>query len=165
MDFYSSREERLKVASSSTRRAYEKRNSKSFLKRNPQLKILIIDLFIVLLFGVIIVPFFMKITKDIRVDDYKISSKAVYFDSNILVSLKVSKTFKQVKKRLSNDELKVDIIFNTSIIDSKTVRLPATAAQDEFVFFKLDNGSEMDKVEINLTSGDFLKNYSVNIEH
>lgn len=162
--FYSSRKERLETASSETKRAYAKRNNKSFFKRNPHLRILVIDMIIVLLFATIIIPFFIKITKDIRFDDYKITSKAIQFEEDVLISIKVSKLYKKISNRITTENLKVDIINNNSIMKSKEVSFPIISGEDIFISFKLDHDIEQEIVNIQLSSGNYLKQYKVRIE-
>lgn len=164
-EFYSSREERLQSASSGTKRAYEKRNSKSIFKRNPGLRILVIDLLLVLLFATIIIPFFIRITKDIRIDDYKIVSKAILFNEEVLVSIKVSNLYKKIQTRKTTDKLKVDIIKNNSIIQSNSLILPINDGEDKYLTFKLVDNITIKEVNIKLTSGDYIKEYKVQIEH
>ncbi len=163
--FYSSRKERLQTASSGTKKAYENRESKSFFKRNPGLKILVVDLLIVLLFATIIIPFFIKITKDVRVDDYKFTSKAIWFEEEILISIKVSKLYKKISNRVTNDKLKVDIINNNSIIKSNSLSFPVKAGEDKYVSFKLTGDVGTEVVNIKLTSGNYIKEYKVQVQH
>lgn len=164
-NFYSSRKERLSQASSATKKAYAKRNSGSYFKRNPHMKVLIIDLILVLLFGVVIVPFFVRITKDIRFDDYKVQSKAIIFEEKILVSVKVSKLYKNISNRIATDKVKVVIIENENILDSSLSDLPTKPGEDKYITFKLDNIKDQKIITLELSSGDFLKNYKVNIQH
>lgn len=164
-NFYYSRKERLSQASSTTKKAYEKRNQKGFFKKNPQLRILLIDLVIVLLFAVVIIPFFVRITKDIRVDDYKISPKAVLFEDKILVSIKVSNLYKTIYNRKTKESLKVEILKNSSIIESKEELFPTDDGEEKYISFSF-NKSELDSdfVFIDFTSGDFHDDRKVLIE-
>lgn len=164
LNYYSSRKERLQSASSGTKRAYEKRNSKSFFKRNPQLKVLIIDLLIILLFATIIIPFFIKITKDVRVDNYKITAKAIEFDENILISVKISQNIKPAKETTVSSKLKVEIIHNNSIIKSDSINFPKEFGDNKYLTFKLENILEVEYVQLKLTSGTFSKEIKTHIE-
>lgn len=163
--FYSSKKERLQTASSGTKRAYEQRDSKSIFKRNPGLKILVIDLLLVLLFATIIIPFFIKLTKDIRVDDYILATKAFSFEEDILISIKVSKQYKKVSNRVTTNKLKVDIINNNSIIKSNGISFPIKTGEDKYISFKLAGYFEMEVINIKLTSGSYIKEYKVQIKH
>lgn len=163
-DFYSSREERLLTASSGTKRAYEKRKVKGFFKKNPQLKILVIDLILVLLFAVIIIPFFVKLTKDIRVDDYKITPKAIQFENQVLISIKIKKLNKKISNRIATDSLKVDIIENKIIINSENKLLPNDGNTDAYITFKLEDNNNLEFILLHLETGAFSKEYNVKIE-
>lgn len=164
LNFYSSRKERLSQASSATIKAYEKRNKLSFFKRNPHLKILAADLVLVLLFGIIIIPFFLKITKDIRFDDYKVKSKAIVFEDEILLTVKFTKLNKKISKRIATDTVKVIIVENELIIRSSSSDLPMEPRKDKYITFKLDDNKNMEIIKIRLSSGSFLKEYNVKIE-
>lgn len=162
-NFYSSREERLSKASSATKRAYQKRKKIGFFKRNPQLKILVIDLFLVLLFAVIIIPFFLRITKDIRIDDYKIESKALVFEDKMLISVKVTKLYKKINKRVTTDQIKV-VIMNNEILTSKEELFPVDAGEDKYITFKLDDDLNIEIINISISSGDYIKEYNVKVD-
>ncbi|MBN2618664.1 MAG: hypothetical protein JXR64_10195 [Spirochaetales bacterium] len=159
--FYSNREERLKSSSKETQRAYENRKKKSFLAKNPHLKILIIDLILVLLFGVIIVPFFMRITRDIRFDDYKVTSKAVQFEESILLSIKVIKVDKKIINRISNNNFIAEIAINKDNIEKKEVQLPIEIGDFKYITFKLDDNMKSKNIYVSIYSGNFKKDYNV----
>lgn len=163
--FHSSRKERLSRASKEVKQAYEKRNSKNFFKKNPHLKILLIDLVIVLLFAAVIVPFFYKLTKDIRVDNYKIESEALSFEGQIIIRLKIIRLNKKNFKRLTTDSLKVAIISEIGKkLEEKSVKLPDIDEEVKYLTFKLDDNQKMQIINIELLSGNFTKEYKVRIE-
>lgn len=165
LNFYSSRKERLSQASNETKRAYEKRNSGNFLKRNPHLRIMIIDLFIVLLFAVIIIPFFLKLTKNIKVDNYKIESKAVVFEENILISIKISRLFKDISTpKITKESIKVEINKNTDHNKYKESIFPQKKGETIYVTFKLEENKEIEFIHVNLLSGKFNKEFKINIK-
>ena len=165
-DFYYNREERLSNASTATKDAYIKRSHKNFFKRNPQLKILIIDLVLVLLFSTIIIPFFVRVTKDFRIEDYKVSSKAIIFEDTILVSIKLSKMYKKNSNEISENSITVDILKNSSIIKTKTDVFPTTMGEDKYITFKIPKQDyNLEYIEIKIKSGDFIKERKVQIEH
>ncbi|MGL1894110.1 MAG: hypothetical protein OCD02_20950 [Spirochaetaceae bacterium] len=163
-DFYSSREERLKSASAGTKLAYEQRKKIGFFNKNPQLRILLIDLVVILLFAVIVIPFFVRITKDVRFDDYKVESKAIVFEDKILVSLKITKLFKKINKRIATDSLKVVILKENIKIDEVDYLLPSEKGKDEFITFKFDEDKSIKYLHLNLSSGKYIKEYKVLVE-
>lgn len=163
LNFYSSRTERLSQASSATKKAYEKRKKVGYFKKNPHMRILIIDLILVLLFGVIIIPFFVKLTRDIRFDDYKVTSKAIEFDGNILVSIKVSKLYKQINQRISTDALEITISYDEST-QTKTDKLPIKAGEDKYITFKLDDKAIIEIINVRISSGDYEKSYNIKVD-
>lgn len=165
LTFYSSREERLSKASKETKLAYEKRKNKNFFKRNPQIRILIIDLVIILLFAVIIVPLFMKLTKDVRVDNYKIETKAFVYEKHILINLKIKQNDKKIKKRKTTELLKVAILSNNGLLLKEVEEsFPDINEDNKYIALKLDDDQNMKVINIRLISGDYIKLYKVHIE-
>ncbi len=156
-NFYSSRKERLQHASNATKQAYVKRNSDNFFKRNPHLRILVIDLFIVLLFAVIIIPFFVRLTRDVRVDDYKITPKAIFFENDILVTIKIEKLFKKIIKRITNSEILIEVLYNDKLVGSEIASLPLEIQEYKYISFKLANGDEVETINIRLSSAAYSK--------
>lgn len=164
-NFHSSREERLAASSAATRLAYENRKHKSFFKRNPQIKILMFDLFIVFLFAAIIVPFFLKLTKDVRMDDFRVESKSIVFENKILVTVKIIKLNKKIKKRVTTDSIKVAIISEDgSILKEITDLLPDKSEKFKYFSFKLDDNEKTEIINIELQSGSYEKKYKVHVE-
>lgn len=165
LTFYSSRSERLSRASSETKNAYEKRNNKNFFKKNPQIKILLIDLVIILLFAVIIVPIFLKITKDVSVDNYKIDTKAFVYEDKILINLKIKVINKKIKKRKTTDSLKVAILSNNGLLLKEVEdSFPEMNEDKKYIALKVDNNKNMEIINIRLLSGEYTKVYKVHIE-
>lgn len=162
-NFYSSRSERLSHASSATKKAYEKRKKVSYFKRNPHMKILVIDLVLVLLFGVIIIPFFIKITKDVRFDDFKVSSKGIVFEENILISIKISKLYKKISTRVGSDNIEL-VVSNGNISLKQNDTLPIEPGEDKYITFKLDDNVDIKTINVRISSGDFIKNYKIQVE-
>lgn len=166
LEFYSSRSERLESASSATKLAYEQRKKRGVFAKNPQLKFLVIDLIIILIFAVIILPFFLKLTKDERFDDYKVVSKAVFFEEKILVSVKISKLFKKINKRIATDSVNIVIFTDNddNIYLEKESLLPTQSGEEIYVTFKLNDEKDLDYIYINLSSGEYNKKRKVLIE-
>lgn len=162
-NFYSSRSERLSQASSATKKAYEKRKKVSYFKRNPHMKILVIDLLLVLLFGVIIVPFFIRITKDVRFDDFKVSSKGIVFEENILISIKISKLYKKISTSVGSDNIELVVSVGNISLKQKEV-LPIEPGEDKYITFKLDDNIDIKTINVRMSSGDFIKNYKIQVE-
>lgn len=165
MDFYSSREERLEQASTEVKKAYEKRGSKNFFKKNPQLKILFFDLLIICLFAAVIIPLFMKITQRVRIDHYNVESKALIFEDKLLITIKLESSNRKKNKSLATQQLKVDILNIDDVeIASKTVNFPEDQDKLFYITFKLDEGLDLDKININLATDNFHRDYTIKIQ-
>jgi len=164
LTFYSSHNERISKSSSETKKAYEKRERKGIFKRNPHLRIMFIDLFIVLLFIFILVPLFIKITRKVEVDDYKFTTKTIIFEKKLLLSIKISKGYKKINKRVTTNTIKIVILSKDgTVLDKATEIFPIDAGDNKFITFKLDNPS-IKLLSIRLSSGEFKKIYNVSIE-
>ncbi|OQY41073.1 MAG: hypothetical protein B6229_00145 [Spirochaetaceae bacterium 4572_7] len=164
LTFYSSHGERISKSSSETKKAYEKRENKSIFKRNPHLRIMFIDLLIVLLFAFILVPLFVKITNKVEVDDYKFLTKTIIFEEKLLLSIKISKGYKKINKRVTTNTIKIVILsIDGTVLDESTEIFPTDAGDNKFITFKLEDPS-LESLSIRLSSGEFEKKYNVSIE-
>lgn len=70
----------------------EKKKSLSFFKRNPSMKIILLDLVFIVIISGVIVPFIMKREGTSSIDNYKISLKAFSFDDEVMATLTISET-------------------------------------------------------------------------
>lgn len=164
MEFHSSRKERLSKASKEVIKAYEKRNGGSFLKRNPQLKILIIDLILVILFGGVILPFLLNLNSRVKIENYKVETKAFVFEDKLLVSLNFIPNKRKNSKIIATEDIKVDILSEEEIlIASKSGTFPEDS-ESFYISFKLDDKEKLDKIYINLTTLNYTKDYKVKIK-
>ncbi len=125
---------------------------------------MLIDLLLVLLFAVIIIPFFIKITKDVRIDDYKISSKAVLFEENILLSIKIVKVNKKIISKIGTDQIKIDIMNDDVLLESKNSYFPKIIDDKIYITFIIKETLIKDFVSINFVSGKFNKKVKIAIE-
>lgn len=163
MEYHSSREERLSTASSEVKKAYEKRNSSSFFKRNPQLKILLIDLILVCLFAGIILPFLLSLNSRVIIENYKIDTKAFIFEDKLLISLNFIPNKRKKSKILATEDLKVDILSQEGLLVSKSDSFP-TESESFYISFQLDDNEKLDYLYINITTLDYNKDYKVKVK-
>lgn len=160
MEFYSSRKERLEHSSKEVRDMYKKQK-KGFFNRNPHLKILFIDLFIVILFSTVIIPLFLKLSNEIKFKSYEVIPKAIKFEDDILLTIKV----KKYRNRETNSEITIEIIENDDIIKEKSQAMPTEYGSSEYVTFKLEKRENIEAVNIRITSGDYIKERVVQVEY
>lgn len=165
MEFYSSREERVSQASSTVKKAYEKRANKNFFKKNPHIKILLFDLIIVLLFAVVIIPLLMKITQKVRIEHYNVESKAFIFEDKLLITIKLESSNRKKNKSLATQDLKIDILKEDGQeVVSKTVVFPKNPEELFYITFKLEDNDNLDKINIKLETIDYHRKYKLDIQ-
>lgn len=139
---------------------YNKRKG-NFFERNPHMKILFIDLFIVILFSTVIIPMFMKLTNEIKFKSYEVTTKAINFESDILVTIKV----KKFRQRDTNSDITIEIIENGGIIKEKSQALPVEYGSSIYITFKIEDRDDLESVTLNITSGDYHKEKIVQVEY
>jgi len=178
MEYYSSRNERLLNSSNEVKKAYENRNRKGFFKKNPHLKmmlidlsiillfvLMLIDLSIILLFVLIIVPIFQKINSNIKIYDFNINSKAFVFEEKLLVTIKVEKAIKKINNKEQFGELSIIIkSINNEELGIKNIFL-TKETKKEYINFTFPFSNNIENIIINLSLNNYDREYTVKIDN
>jgi hypothetical protein len=164
MDFYSTRQERLSKSSSEVKKAYEKRDGKGIFKKNPHLRMMLIDLCIILLFALIIVPIFVRLNNSIRIYDFDLTTKTFIFEEKILITIKIEKSKRKSDKAEQFGELNITINNELNGKDNKKSILLSKDTKKEYINFTLPYSNDTENIIINLSLNDYVKEYIIKID-
>lgn len=163
MEFYSSREERLKRSPKKVQDFNTRIKSKNIFVRNPQLKVIFLDIIIIVVFAIIIFPLIQRLGSSVNTDNFKIEPKAFVFEEKLLISLKL--TPRKKNKLVGTESLNIDILtIDGIVIASKTDEIFDYNKKRKDISFKLDDRPEIEKINIVIKSENETKEFKIDID-